>query len=110
MSKTIYILRSVSGAGKSTLAKELCKEGIADIHLEADMYFMDYAKKEYNFDASKLGVAHEWCKRKSEEAMSLGYDLVVSNTFTTEKEIQPYLDLAEQYGYKVVSLIVENRS
>jgi hypothetical protein len=36
-------------------------------------------------------------------------EVVVSNTFTQEWEMQPYLDLAQQYGYKVVSLIVENR-
>ena len=36
-------------------------------------------------------------------------EIVVSNTSTTEKELQPYLDLATKYDYKVVSLIVENR-
>ena len=35
--------------------------------------------------------------------------IVVSNTFTTEKEMKPYYKLAEQYGYRVHSLIVENR-
>lgn len=36
-------------------------------------------------------------------------EIVVSNTSTTEKEMQPYLDLAKEFGYTVVSLIVENR-
>ena len=36
-------------------------------------------------------------------------EIVVSNTSTTEKEMQPYLDLAREFGYTVVSLIVENR-
>jgi hypothetical protein len=36
-------------------------------------------------------------------------EIVVSNTSTMVKEMQPYLDLAQQYGYRVVSLIVENR-
>jgi hypothetical protein len=35
--------------------------------------------------------------------------IVVSNTFTQEWEMQPYYDLAKQYGYKVFTLIVENR-
>jgi hypothetical protein len=35
--------------------------------------------------------------------------VVVSNTFTTEKEMKPYYELAEKYGYRVYSLIVENR-
>ena len=36
-------------------------------------------------------------------------EIIVSNTSTTEKELQPYLELAKKYDYKVVSLIVENR-
>ena len=35
--------------------------------------------------------------------------IVVSNTFTMAWEMQPYCDLAEKYGYRVYSLIVENR-
>jgi hypothetical protein len=36
-------------------------------------------------------------------------DIVVSNTFTQEWEIEPYFKLAEQYGYKVFTIVVENR-
>jgi hypothetical protein len=35
--------------------------------------------------------------------------VVVSNTFTQEWEMKPYFDLAEKHGYRVYSLIVENR-
>jgi hypothetical protein len=35
--------------------------------------------------------------------------IIVSNTFTQEWEMQPYFDLAEKYGYRVYSLVVENR-
>jgi hypothetical protein len=35
--------------------------------------------------------------------------IVVSNTFTQEWEMKPYYDLSEQYGYRVYSIIVENR-
>lgn len=42
--------------------------------------------------------------------MDSGADYIfVSNTFTTEKEMKPYLKMAEESGYHVVSLIVENR-
>jgi hypothetical protein len=34
---------------------------------------------------------------------------VVSNTFTQEWETEPYLELAKTYGYKVFSIVVENR-
>lgn len=105
----LIILRSVSGAGKSSLARLLMNCGVVQQHVEADMYFTS-GSGEYQFDPSKLPIAHKWCKDVTEDFMKSGFSVVVSNTFTTEKEIQPYLDLAEQYGYKVVSLIVENRS
>ena len=35
--------------------------------------------------------------------------IIVSNTSTTQKELAPYQDLAEEYEYQVVSLVVENR-
>jgi phenolic acid decarboxylase len=41
--------------------------------------------------------------------MKCGYQIVVSNTFTQEWEMEVYYKLAEQYGYRVYSLIVENR-
>jgi sialic acid synthase SpsE len=35
--------------------------------------------------------------------------VIVSNTFTQEWEMEAYYELAKQYGYKVTSVIVENR-
>jgi hypothetical protein len=35
--------------------------------------------------------------------------VVVSNTFTQEWEMEPYFELAKKYGYKVFTVIVENR-
>jgi len=81
---------------------------------EADQYFYD-ENGNYNFDASKLYAAHLDCQKRVEELMKIsdttqyGDEIVVSNTSTTEKELEPYLKLAEKYNYKVVSLIVENR-
>lgn len=36
-------------------------------------------------------------------------NVIIHNTSTREWEFQPYIDMAHQYGYKVVSLVVENR-
>jgi hypothetical protein len=53
--------------------------------------------------------AHQWCKGAVKESMKQLYkNIVVHNTNTTEKEIKPYIDLADKFDYKVVSLIVEN--
>ena len=66
---------------------------------------------EYKFDASKLKEAHEWCRKEAESCMKPhGFDrVIVSNTFTQEWEMDAYYNLAKKYGYRVHSIIVENR-
>lgn len=105
--KTLYILRGLPGSGKSTLAKILVGEKDY-CHKEADMYFMD-GEGNYKFDPSQLKEAHEWCKKEVEFLMQYEHDVAVSNTFTREWEMQAYVELANKYGYRVFSIIVENR-
>lgn len=100
--KELFLLRGLPGAGKSTLAKMICSQ-----HVEADMFFIQDG--EYKFDASKLKQAHAWCQDKTEVWMRNGYNVVVSNTFTQEWEMEAYYKLAKKYGYQVHSLVVENR-
>jgi predicted kinase len=101
--KTLFILRGVLGCGKTTLAESL--EGV---YFEADKFFM--VNGEYKFDYTKLKQAHDLCRHSTEAAMNMGHErVIVSNTFTTEEQMQPYLDLAKEYKYRVVSLIIENR-
>ena len=112
MSKILIILRGLPGSGKSSFANFIWQSGVI---FEADQYFYDN-EGNYVFDASKLGAAYRDCQLRVEQAMKdhettpqYYPEIVVSNTSTTEKELQPYIDLADKYGYKVVSLIVENR-
>jgi len=100
--KELFLLRGLPGSGKSTLAKSL-----GGMRIEADQYFMYEGK--YEFDASKLKEAHAWCQNAVSVWMKSQDKIIVSNTFTQEWEMQPYFDLAEKYGYRVYSLIVENR-
>jgi NEDD4-binding protein 2 len=108
--KTLIILRGLPGSGKSSFAHYMFSNNV----FEADQYFYD-EDCNYNFDATKLHAAHMDCQRRVEELMKLsdttqyGDEIVVSNTSTTEKEMEPYLALARKYDYKVVSLVVENR-
>jgi predicted kinase len=106
--KELFLLRGLPGSGKSTLAKSL--DGI---HVEADQFFV--VDGEYRFDASKLKEAHNNCLTRVKSYMYIfssnenSERIIVSNTFTQEWEMKPYFDIAERYGYKVYSLIVENR-
>ena len=106
--KTLYILRGIPGAGKTTLAKS-----IGAVHFEADMYFM--VGKEYKFDVTKLKQAHAWCQDQVRISMKNSDNkigdlkIAVSNTFTQEWEMEPYVEMAKEYGFKVFTLIVENR-
>lgn len=106
--KILYLLRGLPGCGKSTLAKKLTS-GAGPRHFEADQYFVD-TDGNYNFDASRLKMAHNWCAIQTQKAMVDDCPvIVVSNTFTQEWEMKTYYELAEQNGYTVFSLIVENR-
>ena len=107
MNKMLYLIRGLPGSGKSTLAKTLAAS-LGCGHYEADMIFM--VDGEYRFNADLLGHAHHWCRSKVEQNMSQEeHAIVVSNTFTTEKEMKPYLALAEEFGYNVTSMVIENR-
>ena len=110
--KNLYIVRGLPGSGKSTFAKALV--GHDFLVCEADKYFM--VNGEYKFDVTKLKEAHESCRNMVETYMkdSLVNDqfyreIAASNTFTQEWEMEPYIALANKYGYRVTSVIVENR-
>lgn len=104
MEKTLYIVRGIPGSGKSTLARSL-----GGIHFETDMFFLD-SNSDYKFDISQIKQAHEWCKNSIRGAMKSGQTrVVVSNTFTQDWEIEPYLEMAKEYEYRVFTLVVENR-
>lgn len=105
----LIILRGLPGSGKSTLANSIKSDSARQIEIvEADQFFIN-EDGQYNFDPSKLYQAHKSCYDRAENFMKAGIDLIVSNTFTTEKEIDPYLKLGEKYDYSIFSLIVENR-
>jgi predicted kinase len=94
--KVLYVIRGLPGSGKTTLAATLSK-----IHLEADMYFTG-DDGVYRFDPARVQQAHAWCRNAVATEMQNNADTIaVSNTFTQKWEVQPYLDLAANYGYDV---------
>jgi adenylate kinase family enzyme len=112
MDGVLFLVRGLPGSGKSTFAAHIWNEYAI---CEADKFFYD-KEGNYNFDGSKIKQAHAWCKNEVEVRMKdhqinqqFYPEIVVSNTFTQEWEMEDYYKLAEKYGYKVISLIIENR-
>ena len=106
--KTLILLRGLPGSGKSTLAKMLV--GDKDYcHKEADMFFVD-RDGNYKFRPAEIKDAHRWCQEEVDFIMKYEHSpVVVSNTFTQEWEMEPYFEMAKKHGYKVFSIVVENR-
>jgi predicted kinase len=104
MEKDLVLVRGISGSGKSTFAALLGRAICS-----ADDYLVTRDGK-YEWEAWKLRRAHEWCLRKCERFMKLGISpSVVCNTSPRKRDLAPYYALAEKYGYRVFSVIIENR-
>ena len=104
--KELIILRGIPGSGKSSFA-ELLKPMGAFIIAADDFHMVDGV---YDWKPERVKWCHTLCRNTVEAEMhSSNPMIVVHNTFTTEKEMKPYFELATRYGYLVRSLVVENR-
>ena len=103
---SMTLIRGVSGSGKSTLAAKMAG-AMGACHFEADNFWIQSGS--YQFDASRLKEAHAWCQDQVRTALSLGDNVIVSNTFTAEWELEPYLQMAGDYGCEITVIVVENR-
>ena len=98
MSKQQLILvRGLPGSGKSTIAKNIEKDSGDWIHLETDMFWYD-PDGNYNFDYTRLKESHQWCQNATKTYLEDYFNVVVSNTFTTKKEMIPYFEIAKQFN------------
>lgn len=96
----LVLIRGLPGSGKSTMARAM--PGYS--HYEADMFF-DVGG--YKFDVKLLPNAHAWCLNAAKRAMRNGMKCVVSNTFTRNWEMEPYIEAAAHFG--VPCRIIEAR-
>jgi predicted kinase len=110
----LILVRGIPGSGKSTLAKTLMyfRQSVdyADFdHFEADQFFIDQKTGKYNFDASKLNQAHNWCLDQTREGLTRNAVVYVSNTFTTKRELKPYFEMAKEFGIVPVVYLAQNQ-
>jgi len=95
--KVMVVLRGMPGSGKSTLAKELQFDGVT---LAADDFF--YRGSNYEYDAGKIGEAHDWNQRRAKEAVEAGKNpIVIDNTNTQAWEMKAYVALAARNNYHI---------
>ncbi len=103
-----FILRGLPGSGKSTLAKLLSDLSPLFTICSADDYFID-EEGNYKFDPTKLPVAHAVCKSRAFCALESHVPVVIiDNTNVKLSDVRAYKSFAEDYGYTVIQLIVEN--
>ena len=92
---TLVIMRGIPGSGKSSCCLLGPKYG-------GDDYFM-LTPNLYHFDQEQLGAAHRWTQWRVAAACQRGMSTIYAdNTNTTWKEIKPYIEIAQEFCYKVV--------
>ena len=106
--QTLFLIRGIPGSGKSTLARQMAN-AMQIRYFEADQYFCD-ENGVYNFNPARLSEAHFWCKEQVHTELQLGKSVIVSNTSTTDAEVIPYQQIAQENHVQFVSIIVENRN
>lgn len=112
MEKTLILLRGLPGSGKSTVAKLIARAlttaSLSYVICSADSYFVG-EDGVCRFDPRKLGAAHNKCRADAGEAMlaNINY-VIVDNTNITKREMQPYEELANEFGYTIKYQTVGN--
>lgn len=88
----LFIVRGHPGSGKTTLGKEISFLNFK--HFENDNFFVKDGV--YTFDFAHHQTAKDKCFNDTKQALEQGDNVVVTNTFTTLKEIKPFIELAKK--------------
>jgi archaellum biogenesis ATPase FlaH len=105
--RTLFLIRGLPGSGKSTLAKNLMSgvtsDGSECFIYEADDYFIKDGI--YTFDQKMLHYAHQLCQENARNAAkNTSASVIISNTFSCRWEMEPYIQIASQFGMRLTVL------
>ena len=102
MNNTLYITVGLPGSGKSTYAKEFIK-GKEIEYLSSDSLRAVYGKDETDQSVTSIVFGH--IKRKVDEFLKDGKNVMVDATSVNRKERSDYINTAKKYGAKVVVIV-----
>ena len=102
MNNTLYITVGLPGSGKSTYAKEFIK-GKEIEYLSSDSLRAVYGKDENDQSVTSIVFGH--IKRKVDEFLKDGKNVLVDATSVNRKERSDYINTAKKYGAKVVAIV-----
>ena len=111
MKKTLLILMGCPGSGKSTYADKVATRlnrmfGLRVAVCCADDFFINN-QGQYNFDRTKLGAAHDYCRDQARKNMRSGCNLVIiANTSVSHKERLPYIEMAKEWDYRIKQKLI----
>lgn len=104
----MYLIRGLPGSGKSTLADNIVNTSTISngfntgcVKVEADQFFTSSNghTEIYNFDRRFLGAAHDECYGRAMRHFREGYSVAVANTFSTQREIDRYINGLQRCGF-----------
>ena len=102
MNNTLYIAVGLPGSGKSTYAKNFIKDKDIE-YLSSDSLRAVYGKSEEDQTVTPLVFGH--IKRKVDEFLKDGKNVLVDATSVNRKERSDYINSAKKYGAKVVAIV-----
>ena len=102
MNNTLYITVGLPGSGKSTYVKNFIKDKDIE-YLSSDSLRAIYGKSEEDQTVTPLVFGH--IKRKVDEFLKDGKNVLVDATSVNRKERSDYINTAKKYGAKVVAIV-----